>query len=81
MDYALPRADDLPPFAVDSHEVPTAVNPLGAKGVGEAGTVGALPALVNAVADALAPLGVRHLDMPLTPARVWQAIRDARPDA
>ena len=78
MDYAIPRADDLPLFTVDSHEVPTAVNPLGAKGVGEAGTVGALPALVNAVSDALAPLGVRHLDMPLTPARVWRAIREGR---
>jgi carbon-monoxide dehydrogenase large subunit len=78
MDYAMPRADDVPRFDVDSHEVPTAVNPLGAKGVGEAGTVGALPALVNAVHDALAPLGVRHLDMPLTPARVWQAIREAK---
>ncbi|HEX5816224.1 MAG TPA: xanthine dehydrogenase family protein molybdopterin-binding subunit [Methylomirabilota bacterium] len=77
MDYAMPRADDLPLFEVDSHEVPTAVNPLGAKGVGEAGTVGALPALVNAVVDALAPLGVRHLDMPLSPARVWQALRSA----
>jgi carbon-monoxide dehydrogenase large subunit len=77
MDYAMPRADDLPLFEVDSHEVPTAVNPLGAKGVGEAGTVGALPALVNAVVDALAPLGVRHLDMPLSPARVWQAVRGA----
>ena len=60
-----------------SHEVPTKVNPLGAKGVGEAGTVGALPALLNAVNDALAPLGVRHLDMPVTPERVWRAIRDA----
>ena len=78
MDYAMPRADDVPLFEVDSHEVPTRVNPLGAKGVGEAGTVGALPALANAVNDALAPLGVRHLDMPFTPARVWQAIRDAR---
>jgi carbon-monoxide dehydrogenase large subunit len=78
MDYAMPRADDVPSFEVDSHEVPTLVNPLGAKGVGEAGTVGALPALVNAVNDALAPLGVRHLDMPLTPERVWRAIQDAR---
>ena len=76
MDYAMPRAEDIPGFAVDSHEVPTAVNPLGAKGVGEAGTVGALPALMNAVNDALAPLGVRHLDMPLTPERVWRAIHD-----
>jgi carbon-monoxide dehydrogenase large subunit len=77
MDYAMPRADDMPLFEVESHEVPTQVNPLGAKGVGEAGTVGALPALVNAVNDALAPLGVRHLDMPMTPERVWRAIRDA----
>jgi len=78
MDYAMPRADDVPGFDVDSHEVPTQVNPLGAKGVGEAGTVGALPALLNAVNDALAPLGVRHLDMPVTSERVWRAIRDAR---
>jgi len=78
MDYAMPRADDLPFFDVDSHEVPTRVNPLGAKGVGEAGTVGAMPALLNAVNDALAPLGVRHLDMPVTPERVWRAIRDAK---
>ena len=78
MDYAMPRADDLPFFDVDSHEVPTKVNPLGAKGVGEAGTVGAMPALLNAVNDALAPLGVRHLDMPVTPERVWRAIRDAK---
>jgi carbon-monoxide dehydrogenase large subunit len=78
MDYAMPRADDLPFFDVDSHEVPTKVNPLGAKGVGEAGTVGAMPALLNAVNDALAPLGVRHLDMPVTPERVWHAIRDAK---
>jgi carbon-monoxide dehydrogenase large subunit len=76
MDYAMPRADDVPTFEVGSHEVPTAVNPLGAKGVGEAGTVGALPALLNAVNDALAPLGVRHLDMPVTPERVWRAIHD-----
>jgi carbon-monoxide dehydrogenase large subunit len=78
MDYAMPRADDVPFFEVDSHEVPTSVNPLGAKGVGEAGTVGALPALVNAVNDALAPLGVRHLDMPMTPERVWRAIQEAK---
>ncbi len=78
MDYAIPRADDVPLFDVDSHEVPTRVNPLGAKGVGEAGTVGALPALLNAVNNALAPVGVRHLDMPVTPDRVWQAIRDAK---
>ncbi|PYN42813.1 MAG: carbon monoxide dehydrogenase, partial [Candidatus Rokuibacteriota bacterium] len=78
MDYVMPRADDMPLFDVDSHEVPTQVNPLGAKGVGEAGTVGALPALLNAVNDALAPLGVRHVDMPVTSERVWRAIRDAK---
>jgi carbon-monoxide dehydrogenase large subunit len=78
MDYAMPRADDLPSFDVDSFEVPTQVNPLGAKGVGEAGTVGALAALLNAVNDALAPLGVRHLDMPVTPERVWRAMTEAR---
>jgi len=76
MDYAMPRADDVPSFEVGHHEVPTQVNPLGAKGVGEAGTVGALPALLNAVNDALAPLGVRHLDMPVTAERVWRAIRE-----
>ena len=78
MDYAMPRADDVPAFEVDSYEVPTRVNPLGAKGVGEAGTVGALPALMNAVNDALAPLGLRHIDMPVTAERVWRAIGGAR---
>ena len=78
MDYAMPRADDMPGFEVGAHEVPTQVNPLGAKGVGEAGTVGALPALMNAVNDALAASGVRHLDMPVSPERVWRAIHEAR---
>src|SRR5436309_2180038 len=78
MDYALPRADTLPDVVVESHPVPTKLNPLGAKGAGEAGTVGALPVVMNAVLDALAPLGVRHLDMPASAERVWNAIRDAR---
>jgi carbon-monoxide dehydrogenase large subunit len=78
MDYAMPRADTLPDMHIESHPVPTKLNPLGAKGAGEAGTVGALPAAMNAVIDALAPLGVRALDMPATPARVWRAIQDAR---
>ena len=78
MDYGLPRADDLPSFAVASNEVPTKNNPLGIKGAGEAGTVGALPAVMNAINDALAPLGIRHLDMPATPERLWRAIRDAK---
>jgi aerobic carbon-monoxide dehydrogenase large subunit len=77
MDYGLPRADDLPVFEVASNEVPSKNNPLGIKGAGEAGTVGALSAVMNAVNDALAPLGIRHFDMPATPERLWRAIRDA----
>lgn len=77
MDYAMPRAADLPPIGTACRPVPTAHNPLGVKGVGEAGVVGALPATINAVVDALAPLGVLHIDMPATPERVWRAIRDA----
>jgi aerobic carbon-monoxide dehydrogenase large subunit len=78
MDYIMPRADDLPEIAMATREVPTKVNPLGAKGVGEAGTVGAMAAAMNAVNDALAPLGIRHFDMPATPYRVWKAIAGAR---
>lgn len=78
MDYGLPRADDLPFFDVATHNVPCTTNPLGIKGAGEAGAIGAPPAFVNAVVDALALLGITHLDMPLTPARVWEAIRDAQ---
>jgi carbon-monoxide dehydrogenase large subunit len=74
MDYAMPRADLLGAPAFLDNSVPTSVNPLGVKGAGEAGTVGALPAVVNAVLDAVAPLGVRHIDMPLTPRRVWEEI-------
>jgi carbon-monoxide dehydrogenase large subunit len=77
MDYAMPRADTLPDVHVESRPVPTALNPLGAKGAGEAGTVGALPVVMNAVLDALAPLGVRALDMPATSDRVWRALRAA----
>jgi aerobic carbon-monoxide dehydrogenase large subunit len=77
MDYQMPRADEYPEFRLATREVPTAVNPLGAKGVGEAGTVGALGAAMNAINDALAPLGIRHFDMPATPGRVWAAIRAA----
>jgi carbon-monoxide dehydrogenase large subunit len=79
MDYQMPRADEMPAFVLATREVPTKVNPLGAKGVGEAGTVGALGAAMNAINDALAPLGIRHFDMPATPARVWQAIQAAKP--
>lgn len=75
MDYAMPRADALPDFELGVNEdAPTPVNPLGIKGVGEAGCVGALPALMNAIVDALRPRGVRALDMPATPQRVWRAL-------
>jgi carbon-monoxide dehydrogenase large subunit len=73
----MPRAGDIPKITIEMRAVPTKVNPLGAKGVGEVGTIGALSATVNAICDALAPLGVRHLDMPATPDRVWAAIREA----
>jgi len=77
-DYAMPRADDLPAFALAFVEVPCRTNPLGVKGVGEAGSVGAPPAVMNALLDALRPLGVQHVDMPATPRRVWEAIAAAR---
>ena len=76
-DYAMISAAELPSFELVSMETPTPVNPLGAKGVGESGTIGSTPAVQSAVVDALAHLGVRHLDMPATPERVWRAIRDA----
>lgn len=78
MDYAMPRASDVGTIRVLSHPVPTATNPMGVKGVGESGTVGGLPAVMNAIAHALAPLGVKHLDMPATPQAVWRAIREAQ---
>jgi len=78
MDYAMPRAADLCNFDVGSNPVPTKLNPLGAKGAGEAGTVGALPVAICAVLDALAPLGVKDLEMPATPERVWRAIQEAK---
>ncbi len=78
MDYAMPRADDLPSFKVTTRVTPCTHNPLGAKGCGEAGAIGSPAALMNAVLDALAPLGVRHLDMPASPHRVWQAIQSAK---
>jgi len=77
MDYALPRASDLPSFAFFSHPVPAKTNLLGAKGCGEAGCAGALPAVMNAVVDALSGLGIGHLDMPATPLAIWQAIQQA----
>jgi carbon-monoxide dehydrogenase large subunit len=78
LDYVMPRAGWMRELGVYDHSVPTPNNALGAKGVGEAGCTGSLPALVNAALDALRPLGIRHLDMPLTPARLWTAIRRAR---
>ena len=77
MDYGLPRADDLPPFAFENQGTPTSRNPLGVKGCGEAGATGAPPAVMNAVIDALKPLGIRHIDMPATPEKVWAAIQRA----
>ena len=76
MDYAIPRAKDIPDFILGSTETPSPSNPLGVKGVGEAGTIGATPAIANAVVDALSPLGIRHLDLPFTPERVWRAIQE-----
>jgi aerobic carbon-monoxide dehydrogenase large subunit len=78
MDYAVPKADDLVNFELDRTETPSPVNALGVKGVGEAGTIASSATIVNAVVDALAPLGVKHLDMPLKPERVWQAIQQAQ---
>ncbi|MFO0997002.1 MAG: xanthine dehydrogenase family protein molybdopterin-binding subunit [Alphaproteobacteria bacterium] len=74
MDYTMPRADNMPFFTLDHHEVPCATNPIGTKGGGESGTVGSLPALVNAVVDALSPFGVRDLAMPMTAERIWKAL-------
>jgi aerobic carbon-monoxide dehydrogenase large subunit len=76
MDYALPKAVMIPHLELDSTETPSPVNPLGAKGVGEAGTIGATPAIVAAIVDALSPYGVRHIDMPIKPEVVWQLIKN-----
>lgn len=81
MDYALPRAGDIPPMEVGDHPSPAKTNPLGTKGCGEAGCAGSLVCIVNAVVDALSDYGITHIDMPLTPERVWRAIQDARAKA
>jgi carbon-monoxide dehydrogenase large subunit len=78
MDYAMPRADTFGPFHVEANPVPTKTNPLGIKGAGEAGCVGAMPAVANALVDALSHLGVRHVEMPATPERLWRAIAAAK---
>jgi Aerobic-type carbon monoxide dehydrogenase, large subunit CoxL/CutL homologs len=75
MDYAIPRTDCLPNFELDNTVTPSPSNPLGVKGVGEAGTIASSPAVVNAVMDALSPFGVTHLDMPLTSQKIWNAIQ------
>ncbi|MBX6322256.1 MAG: xanthine dehydrogenase family protein molybdopterin-binding subunit [Rhodospirillaceae bacterium] len=81
MDYRLPRAGDVPMISFDTNNVPCRTNPMGIKGAGEAGTIGAPPAVINAVVDALSELGITHIDMPATPLRVWEAIRSARASA
>ncbi|HHS95183.1 MAG TPA: xanthine dehydrogenase family protein molybdopterin-binding subunit, partial [Phaeodactylibacter sp.] len=81
MDYTMPRADDVPFIETDRTVTPCPHNPLGAKGVGEAGTIGAAPAIVNAVVDALAHLGIKDIQMPLSPLRVWTAIQEAKAKA
>jgi carbon-monoxide dehydrogenase large subunit len=78
MDYAMPRANDLPPYNCGFYEVPTGMNPLGVKGVGEAGSVGGMAAGMSAVMDALSQVGVTEFAMPASPGRVWQAIADAK---
>jgi carbon-monoxide dehydrogenase large subunit len=78
MDYAMPRADNFCNIEIKSNPVPTATNPLGVKGAGEAGTVGAMPALANAIIDALSPYGIREVDMPATSERVWRALQSAK---
>jgi aerobic carbon-monoxide dehydrogenase large subunit len=78
LDYTIPSIGEIPNVVTGTTVTPSPNNPLGAKGVGESGTIGSTPAVQNAVIDALAPLGVRHIDMPLTPERVWRAIGEAR---
>ena len=75
LDYAIPAASELPPIDRIPHETPTNRNPLGVKGIGESPTIGSTPAVQSAVVDALSHLGVRHIDMPLTPETVWRALR------
>src|SRR5215475_4966195 len=81
MDYGMPRADTMPSIESELEEVTCKTNPLGVKGIGESGTIGAPPTVINALIDALAPLGVEHIDMPATPARVWETITRSRAGA
>jgi carbon-monoxide dehydrogenase large subunit len=79
MDYCMPRADALPEIMLRHHSIPSPSNPLGVKGAGEAGTTGAVPAIANAVMDALEPLGIRPPDTPFTPFRIWSALQAGSP--
>ena len=81
MDYAMPRAHDAPMIEVANRPVPTKTNPIGAKGCGEAGTSGGLPAVVNAVFDALSEYGIREMEMPMTASKIWEAIEKAKTKA
>ena len=78
MDYGMPRAEMFPEINTELEEVPSVTNPVGVKGIGESGTIGAPPSIINAIIDALKPLGVDQIDMPATPARVWDAIQRGR---
>src|SRR5260370_38606761 len=78
MDYGLPKADALPSYVTDRTVTPSPINPLGVKGAGETGTIASTPAIANAVMDAIEPFGVRHLDMPLTPGKIWKAVAAAK---
>ena len=78
MDYAMPRADNAPMFAIENHPVPATTNPIGAKGCGEAGCSGSIPTVMNAIVDALSDYGIQHIEMPATSSRVWKAIQDAK---
>jgi carbon-monoxide dehydrogenase large subunit len=78
MDYAMPRAEFLPSFITEISEVPSPIHPLGMRPAGEGGTTPALGVMINAVVDALSEFGVRHVEMPATPQRIWQAIQEAR---
>ena len=77
MDYVMPRATDIPPLTTGHHSVPCTTNPLGVKGAGESGVAGSLPSAMNAIIDALAARGIEHLDLPASPQRVWQALRQS----
>ncbi len=78
MDYALPKADALPSYVTERTVTPSPINPLGVKGAGETGTIASTPAIANAVIDALEPFGLTHLDIPLTPQKIWKAVAAAK---